>query len=597
MLRPVLRTVLRIAPLAAALALLAPAAALAHFPFLSVSEEGAGPTLRLVFGESVDADDPKYLAILEKGTVTRRTPDGEHAVLKLAADGGALTADVSADPAGTVYTLALPYGVMDRGGESFLLDYAAAAMKEAAPGDTGRPAAINGQPLAIVPAPGNVLTVIAAGVPVAGATVNVTGDLGGEEHTANASGVVTLSDKEIADAGVLSVRTNVTLPGAGVYEGTPYPETRRYATAVFTAKDFTPAPVDAPEAEEPAPANDAAANDAAAGDAAGKASVNQVSVKDVPAAALPEGVTSLGAAVSDGYLYYYGGHPGTPHKYSTDEQSGAFRRIKLDAVDAGWEDLPGGPKLQGLALVPHPGGGVLRIGGFTARNSLEQDHDLHSMPTVAHYDPAAGAWQDLESLPGGRSSFDAVTLDGKAYVLGGWMMAGDEGEAWHGTGLTADLTADELAWNMLPTPPEPRRANAVAAVPGVGTGEEQGGLIYQIGGMTPAGEPTRRVDLYDVATKTWTRGPDLNGDSMDGFGSAAYAANGSVYVTTLTGLVQRHTPGAAAWEDLGELDSPRFFHRLLPVPGEAGEAAFYLLGGGSMETGRFTTVQRLSAKQ
>ena len=119
-------------------------------------------------------------------------------------------------------------------------------------------------------------------------------------------------------------------------------------------------------------------------------------------------------------------------------------------------------------------------------------------------------------------------------------------------------------------------------------------MIYQIGGMTPAGETTRRVDLYDVATKSWTRGPDLNGDSMDGFGAAAHAANGAVYVTTLTGLVQRHTPGADAWEELGELENARFFHRLLPVPGEGGAPAFYLLGGGSMEVGRFTTVERLT---
>jgi len=316
----------------------------------------------------------------------------------------------------------------------------------------------------------------------------------------------------------------------------------------------------------------------------------------VPAAELPEGVTSLGATVSGDYLYYYGGHPGTPHKYSTDEQSNSFRRLNLKNVDAGWEELPSGPKLQGLALVPHPKGGVVRIGGFTARNSMEEDDDLHSMPTVSHFlpgengDPESGEWKDLPDLPGGRSSFDAVTLNGKVYVLGGWMMAGDEGAAWHGTGYVLDLNAEELKWEILPTPPAPRRANSVAALPNAG----EAGRIYHIGGMLPEGEITRRVDIYDVATKTWLPGPELLGDNMDGFGSAAYASGDAVYATTLTGLVQRLAADADAWEDLGELENARFFHRLLPIPGEEGEAAFYLLGGGSMEVGRFTTVERVS---
>ncbi|NNJ27422.1 hypothetical protein LzC2_35250 [Planctomycetes bacterium LzC2] len=573
------RAVFRTAPLTLALALLAPAAAFAHFPFLSVSDAGKAPTLRLVFGESVDADEARYLSILEKGTVTRHTPGGKSEALTLKADGGALTADVSADPAGTVYTLDLVYGVRGEGDESFLLKYVAATANGA-----GDASALHDQPLAILSGPGNQLRVVAAGLPVPNATVNVLGDLGGGDYTADANGVVTLTDEEIADAGVLSVRTNVTLPGAGVYEGKNYPETRRYATAVFTANDFEPAPEQ--DMQKPAAAQ------------------SKISVEPVPAAELPEGVSSLGGTVSDGYLYYYGGHPGTPHKYSTDEQSGAFRRLNLADVDAGWEELPSGPKLQGLALVPHPKGGVLRIGGFTARNSLEEDHDLHSMPTVSRFvpgkdgDPEAGEWTDLPGLPGGRSSFDAAVLNGKVYVLGGWMMAGDEGEAWHATGYVADLNADpdsdDWAWKTLPTPPGPRRANSVAALPDAGTGSEKAGLIYHIGGMTPAGEPTRRVDIYDVATETWTSGPALNGDVMDGFGSAAYAMNGAVYATTLTGLVQRLTPGADAWEDLGELDSPRFFHRLLPAPGENDQVTFYLLGGGSMEEGRFTTVERVS---
>ena len=565
----------RTLPAALAAFLLAPAAALAHFPFLSV----AGDELRLTFGENADADDPKYLPIIERAEVLRRTPDGAASPVEMAAAGGVRTADVSADPAGTVYTFTMPYGVMDRGDGPFLLEYCGAAMKERAPGDAGRPAAVNAQPLAVVPEPGGVLRVLAAGVPVPGAEVNAAGDLTNEDLVTGPDGSATLP-VDSTDDGALSVRAKVVAAGSGAYEGDAFTETRRYATAVLTPRDFTAADGTA-EAE---PEGDAAAD-------AGAPAETRFTVEEVPAAALPEGVSSLGAAVSDGYLYYYGGHPGTAHKYSTDEQSDKFRRLNLANVAAGWEDLPNGPKLQGLALVPHPAGGVVRIGGFTARNSLEEEHDLHSMPDVAWFDPAERTWVPLPPLPGGRSSFDAALLGETIYVLGGWMMAGLEGEAWHGTALKLDLSADDPEWEVLPMP-RPRRALAAAAF---------GGKIYMIGGMTPEGEPVRRVDIYDAAAGEWSEGPELAGDVMDGFGAAAYAAGDAVYAATLSGKLQRLAPGADAWEVLGELENPRFFHRLLPADGSDGDAdgseggpAFWLLGGGNMTDGRYELVEKLT---
>ena len=558
----------RILPAALAAFLLAPAAAFAHFPFLSVTGDDQ---LRLTFGENADDGDEKFLPILRRIDLTRRAPDGSATPVELTAEGGVLVADVAADPAGTVYTFSMPYGVMDRGDGPFLLEYHGAAMKEMAPGDTGRPAAVNAQPLAVVPEPGGVLRVLAAGVPAAGAELNAAGDLTDADLATGADGSATLPADGLDD-GVLSVRAKVVVPGAGVYEGDRFTETRRYATAVLTPQDFTAAD-DAPEGE---PGGDETADAAPA--------ENQFTVAEVPGAALPEGVSSLGAAVSGGYVYYYGGHPGTAHKYSTDEQSGEFRRLNLADPAAGWEELPSGAKLQGLALVPHPAGGVVRIGGFTARNSLEEEHDLHSMPDVAWFDPNEGEWVPLPPLPGGRSSFDAVLLDQTIYVLGGWMMAGLEGEAWHGTALKLDLSADDPAWETLPMP-RPRRALAAAAA---------GGQVYMIGGMTPEGEPTRRVDVLDTATGEWSEGPALAGDVMDGFGAAAYAAGDAVYAATLSGKVQRLTPGADEWEVLGELENPRFFHRLLPAGDDAGRPTFYLLGGGNMTDGRYELVEKLT---
>src|SRR5688500_5501399 len=81
---------------------------------------------------------------------------------------------------------------------------------------------------------------------------------------------------------------------------------------------------------------------------------------------VPRAVSSFGAAVSDGWLYVYGGHCARTHQYSTEAVVGTFHRLKLSNPKA-WEELPGGPPLQGLALVAH-GGKIYRVGGMQPRN-------------------------------------------------------------------------------------------------------------------------------------------------------------------------------------------------------------------------------------
>lgn len=82
---------------------------------------------------------------------------------------------------------------------------------------------------------------------------------------------------------------------------------------------------------------------------------------------LPVAVSSFGAAVADGYVYVYGGHAGKTHEYSTESVSHKFFRLKLDDPKV-WEELPGGPGLQGLALVAYKDK-IYRVGGMQPRNA------------------------------------------------------------------------------------------------------------------------------------------------------------------------------------------------------------------------------------
>ncbi|MEC9095442.1 MAG: kelch repeat-containing protein, partial [Planctomycetota bacterium] len=63
---------------------------------------------------------------------------------------------------------------------------------------------------------------------------------------------------------------------------------------------------------------------------------------------IPEPVTSFGAAVHRGKVYYYGGHFGQAHRYSSADQANSL--WELDLKTKHWSKLSQGDRLQGLAL-------------------------------------------------------------------------------------------------------------------------------------------------------------------------------------------------------------------------------------------------------
>lgn len=283
---------------------------------------------------------------------------------------------------------------------------------------------------------------------------------------------------------------------------------------------------------------------------------------------LPHPLASFGAAVEGDWLYVYSGHTGKAHAHSRRNLVDGFYRVHL-AKPQSWQSLPAGPPLQGLAMVAH-GGRLFRIGGLDARNEPQQDEDLHSVASVAAFDPATNVWRDLPPMPEPRSSHDAAVTDGKVYVFGGWSLEGaGGGKAWHDHGLVADLTVDPIQWKPIAQPFH-RRALTVAAA---------NGKVYAIGGLTRAGETSDRVDIYDTATGQWRRGPDLTlDDRMKGFGASAFAVKGAVYLSGGGADLWRLSADETAWQKTGfQLARPRFFHRMIP----AGDDRLLFIAGAS----------------
>lgn len=298
-------------------------------------------------------------------------------------------------------------------------------------------------------------------------------------------------------------------------------------------------------------------------------------------APFPRPVNSFGAAALDGFLYVYGGHQGERHAYSTASVSAALRRLPLEP-GATWETLASTLPAQGTALVAH-GRSLYRPGGMNPRNAPDAPGDLHSQSEVMRYDVDRGAWTEFVPLPEPRSSHDAVVLGDALYVGGGWALNGSAmGGTWRDTLMVIDLRSASPKWEGVEQPFR-RRAHAMAAL-----GEE----VYFLGGIDDDGEPQRAVDIFHTRTGGWTKGPDLPAGPMNGFGGAALGLGERIYFSGRGGEVFALESGSRAWEEVGRLRHPRFFHRLVP----RGTTELVVVGGEG-DVGKLAELEVLGLRQ
>jgi hypothetical protein len=219
-----------------------------------------------------------------------------------------------------------------------------------------------------------------------------------------------------------------------------------------------------------------------------------------------------------------------------------------------------------VTLTAH-NGRVIRVGGMTPHNAPGEKTDIRSTAAVAAFDPKAGTWNELPPLPAPRSSHDAVVVGDTLLVAGGWNSQSGQPPVWHDTALALALSSAAPEWRPVPQPFKRRALTAAVA----------GGKVHIIGGLEADGTAVRRVDVYDPATKTWTAGPDLPGNTdRVGFSPAAATVNGRLLVNTSAGPVHRLTADGAGWEQVGTAARKRMVARLLPFGGQA-----VLVGGAS----------------
>ena len=525
---------------------LAPSA-MAHFLF--VVPQANGSKAKIIFSESLEPDDGVDVKPLAGAALSVRAVnaakeerlslvESEHAYDAVLPGGGT-----------RIVRGSFVYGVQQRGtSPTFLLKYHPKTIV----GDPfdGRTVLGDAALVEIIArgAPGAVrFQVLARGKPLAGAEVTVIPPAGREEKAVtNKEGLTRAFDLP----GRYGTWTRYFEDTPGEHSGTKYEQVRHYPTLVVDVPDATIAPPPA-SAENATPV------------------ANRY-------ATLPEATSSFGAVASDGYLYVYGGHVARTHTYHTRAVSGRFHRLKL-SPGAAWEELPGGPGLQGMNLAAHKGK-VYRVGGMEPRNKQGEKADNYSIADCARFDPATMRWESLPPLPEPRSSHDVVVVGDKLLVIGGWNMKGHAGgNDWLDTMLALDLDADTLAWKSLKQPFE-RRA-LIAAV--------RGNSVFVVGGFNEDSEPLLDVEIYDVAAEKWTSGPKLPGGDRNGFAPAACAHGGSVYASVADGSLFRLGASGDHWEKVATA-TPRIVHRLVP------DGAQILICGGAAKGDNLDLVEAVT---
>lgn len=518
----------------------------AHFLWLATEPQQYPSKVKLFFGEAAEADDPALLDRVRTAEIWAVNSKGEATAIELAKADDSLEASLPPGGPPAAVILRHVYGALTKGGESFLLKYYGKTYPSALPGLWHQVGDKERLPLEITPQQtdgATLLKVTWLGKPLAGAVLTLVGP-GIEEKREIAAGDDGICRCSLSQTGLYSIRVRHVENAPGKHGGKAYQTVRHYSTLAlrFEPSKLSPSPASFPP--------------------------------------LPRGVTSFGGAVAGDSLCIYGGNYGSAHDYSKEDQSGDLWRLDL-AHPEKWERLQGGPKLQGLAMVEYQGR-LYRVGGFSAQNQEGEELVLRSQADFARYSFDSQAWQALPALPEPRSSHDAAVVGDSLYVVGGWNMQGRGADAkWHDTALVVNLASDVLEWKPIAPPPFKRRALALAAC---------GDKLCVIGGMQEQGGPTTAVAVYDPQKDAWSDGTRLPGAGIEGFGASAFACDGAIYITTLSGAIQRLSRGGENWEFLGQLEHPRFFHRLLPW----GDNRLVVVGGGNMTSGKAVELELLS---
>lgn len=170
-----------------------------------------------------------------------------------------------------------------------------------------------------------------------------------------------------------------------------------------------------------------------------------------------------------------------------------------------WTEEPAMPTAREGAGVAALNGQLFVVGGNVAGGAPSG--------VVEAFDPVARTWNtNWPAMLTPRSHFSLVAAAGSLYAIGGDSPSGVVG--------TVERFDPVSGWTTLASLPLARRLTAAGAL-------NNGQLLVVAGGSQANGPALNRVDLYHVATNTWTQGPNMLAPAA---GAAGVSAMNALFV-------------------------------------------------------------------
>jgi hypothetical protein len=218
---------------------------------------------------------------------------------------------------------------------------------------------------------------------------------------------------------------------------------------------------------------------------------------------------------------------------------------------------------------------VFLVGGH-AQFAERRPQRRWSLEEVLAFDSKRGRYAAAPSLPEPLDHAAAVAHEGNLYVVGGYSNESTSNRLWRYSPATR-------RWTRL-APMGQARGGLDAAV--------IGDKIYAVGGKGPGfpdldTDPYATLEVFDIPTGRWTRGPDMP-TARHHLGVAAvdaklYAVGGREADDLSLGAVEAFDPATGVWETLADL--PQHVGSLGVT---AGENEVFATGGGDDSEGWVT---------
>ncbi len=215
---------------------------------------------------------------------------------------------------------------------------------------------------------------------------------------------------------------------------------------------------------------------------------------------MPTPRSAVSTSVVDGKIFAIGGDQAekikVPRGYSWKTKKLTTVEMYDPATDT-WTQKADMPTPRSFLSTSVMDGKIYAIGGMS--NSNEQ----WRLETVEVYDPATDTWAKARDITHARSCTAISVVNGEIYAIGGrgWSGVQNEPDPYLSSVEVFNLKTNQ--WQEITEMPTPRTSHTASIVDG---------KVYVIGGYIQEDKKYKNlgtIEIYDPATDCWTQAPDM----------------------------------------------------------------------------------------